>query len=229
MTPGRRPCLDSRPCWLLHQRKKAGQSGRPRSSGWRGSHRPRQQSRISAYLVDGDVGCRATGAPTSSRARVEACGSRRMRTDLGPRHTGDRGASCATPSREVGLCRPSLDRSFARTPASPGPLSPWRARSAAVLLAAAQRLRMGPRQSRGNVSPRAASGGPIPARLAPGNSAVPAMRMPCSDADRDSPERTSRFRRALVCCWRCPWPPSLGAGAGSASSACGPALPDNVC
>src|SRR5262249_10481659 len=70
-------------------------------SGWRGSHAPRRQSRISAYLAGDDVGCRATGAPTSSRARVEACGSHRSRADLGSRHTFDRGASCATPSREV--------------------------------------------------------------------------------------------------------------------------------
>src|SRR5439155_4590720 len=92
---------------------------------------PGRQSRISAYLPDGDVGYRARGAPTSSRARVEACGSRRMRADLGPRHTGDRGASCATPSREVVPCRSGIGRSFAQASTSPGLLGPRRVTLAA--------------------------------------------------------------------------------------------------
>ena len=72
------------------------------------------------------------------------------------------------------------------------------------LLVLAQRFGKGAAEVRGDMSPRAASGGPIHARLAPGNSAMPALRMPRSDADRDSFERISRFRRALVGCWRCP-------------------------
>ena len=43
-------------------------------------------------------------------------------------------------------------------------------------------VRDGTAKVRGDVSPRAASGGPIRSRLTPGNSAVPALRMPRSDA-----------------------------------------------
>ena len=43
-------------------------------------------------------------------------------------------------------------------------------------------VRDGAARCRGNMSPRAASGGPIRSRLTPGNSAVPALRMPRSDA-----------------------------------------------
>ena len=169
-----------------------------------GARTTRRQSRVSAYLADGDVGYRARGAPTSSRAQVEACGSYRTRADLGPRHTGDRGASCATPSREVVLCRSGISRPFAQRSASRGLVGPRRPSSATALLVLAQRFGKGAAEVRGDMSPRAASGGPIHARLAPGNSAMPALRMPRSDADRDSFERISRFRRALVSCWRCP-------------------------
>ena len=88
--------------------------------GWRGSHHPRRQSPISVYLAGGDVGCRARGAPTSSRARVEACRRHRSRADLRSRHTFDTGASCATPSREV-MLRCSVISCLHAMAVSPGP------------------------------------------------------------------------------------------------------------
>ncbi len=203
---------------LTPSTKKAGHWGRPRVSGQRGSHHPRRQIRISPYLGADDVGYRATAAPTSSRARFEACGSLR-RADLGPRHTGDRGASCATPSREVVLCRPGVGRRRSQPHASSGPDGPGGMRLAAAWSVRTQRFGRGPLEYRGNVSPRAASGGPIHARLAPGNSAVPASRMLRSDADRffaknhPLPTRTRQLRRLDVSLG-----PSSGARAGSASS-----------
>ena len=175
-----RACAPQRwpPCRRM---KKAGHRGRPRHSGWRGSHCPRRQIRISAYLGDGDVGYRARGAPTSSRARFEACGSL-PQADLGPRHTVDRGASCATPSREVMPSRSGISRCITHGRASLGPIGPRHARSAAALVVRRSGSGRGPRKSRGDVNPRAAGGGPIHARLALGNSAVPALRMPRSGA-----------------------------------------------
>jgi hypothetical protein len=151
-------------------------------SGRRGSHRPRRQIGVSPYLADGDVGYRATRAPISNRARFGACDSL-GRADLGPRHTGDRGASCATPSREV-VPRPSGTSRLTQTPASPGPDGPRCTRFAVALLVGTQRFRTGAAKVRGDVSPRAAGGGPIHARLTLGNSAVPARRMLRSDASR---------------------------------------------
>ena len=136
-------------------------------------------------MGDGGVGCCATGAPTSNRARVEACSSRWAQADPKSRHTVDRGASCATPSREVVPCRTRALRSSSQTNCVPGPQGSGGARRT-VLLAWAQRFGRGPRLVRGDVSPRAASGGPIHARLALGNSAMPALRMPRSDAAQDS-------------------------------------------
>jgi hypothetical protein len=196
----RRRATSSNPIAQLcrYPHEKGRPPGRPRHSGWRGSHGPRRQSRISAYLGDGDVGYRARGAPTSSRARVEACGSL-PRADLGPRHNGDRGASCATPSREVLLYRPRASRRSTQTHASPGPDGPRRTSSATALLVWCSGSGWGPRKSRGEVSPRAAGGGPIHARLALGNPAVPALRMLRSDADRlfakshPLPTRTDRL------------------------------------
>ena len=236
LTGPRKPSVNQEPSFPFHharppllrpiRMKKAGHRGRPRHPGWRGSHGPRRQSRISAYLGDGDVGCRARGAPTSSRARVEACGSLR-RADLGPRHTVDRGASCATPSREVVLCRsahrPPLD---ANALASPGPDGPRRARVGGGFAGSAQRFGMGAAKSRGDVSPRAAGGGPIHARLALGNPAVPALRMPPLRREpilcRESPASDAHWSAA----GGVPGP-DLG-GAGSASSRLVAGTPANV-
>ncbi len=60
--------------------------------------------------------------------------------------------------------------------------SPGSHAAATAVLELSQRFGMGPRKRRGNVSPRVASGGPIQSRLALGNSAVPALCMPRSDA-----------------------------------------------
>jgi len=166
----------SRPWNIAHKKSRPSLAG-SRLSGWRGSHDPRRQSRISAYLADGDVGCRATGAPTSSRARVEACGSHRSRADLGSRHTFDRGASCATPSREVMLRGSVISRLWLEARAL-GPEANTRGRRPSLV--ATQRFGTGPRSLRGNTDPRVAIGGPIHARLTPGNSALRVRFMPCT-------------------------------------------------
>ena len=199
--------------------KKAGHWGRPRSPGWRGSHRPRRQIRISPYLGDDDVGCRATGAPTSSRARFEACGSRWARADLGPRHTVDRGASCATPSREVVLCRSGMSRRLAQTHASPGPDGPGRTRFDGGFARFGRSGSGGGRgKSRGNVSPRAASGGPIHARLALGNSAVPAL---AHAPLRRGPDSCAESPASDAHCSAAGGVPGVGAGSASSRSAAG--------
>jgi hypothetical protein len=142
MKPG--PERRDRRLWIFAHKKSRPSLAGSRLPGWRGSHGPRRQSRISAYLAGGDVGCRATEAPTSSRARVEACGSHRSRADLGSRHTFDRGASCATPSREVMLRGSVISRLWLEARA-PGPEANTRGRRPSLV--ATQRFGRGPRQS----------------------------------------------------------------------------------
>jgi len=163
--------------------KEAGQRAGSISRGRRRIAPPRRLGRISAYLGDGNVGSRARGAPTSSLAQVAACGPPLARADPTPRHTVDRGASCATPSREVELRLCCVGRRAQAIEIARDPRPDGRRRTmSAAWLVWAQRFGMGPRIVRGNMSPKAASGGPIHARLALGNSAMPALYMPRSDA-----------------------------------------------
>ena len=69
----------------------------------------------------------------------------------------------------------------------PSPLGLEKRAAATALPELAQRFGTGPRHLRGDECPRVASGGPIRSRLAPGNSAVPALRMPRSDASGFGP------------------------------------------
>src|SRR5262245_13469859 len=61
-------------------------------------------------------------------------------------------------------------------------------------------VREGAAAIRGNVSPRAASGGPIHARLAPGNSAVCALRMLTQTRGRALSQPAALTRTALEAC-----------------------------
>jgi hypothetical protein len=192
-----------------HKTSRDDEKGRPRRAGLDllaglASHR-RRQIGISVYLEDGDVGCCARGAPTSSRARDGASCSYRTNADSSPSHTGDRGASCATPSREVVPRRSTLGHAGAK-PDVPGATKRQERLGFTVAgLDRSQRFGRGPRNVRGDVSPKAAVGGPVHARLALGNSAVPVLGMPRSDADgfpqnRPLPTRTGSLLERLVMC-----------------------------
>ena len=160
------------------------------------------KARLRAYLADDGVGYRARGAPTSSRARVEACSSDRARAVLGPRHTFDRGASCATPSREVVLHRSCISRPPRKRMRAPGRTAKGARNGRWLCSLGRSGSGWGPRNCRGDVSPRAAGGGPIHARLTLGNSAVPASRMLRSDAGEvlgEPPASDAHF----TCCWGC--------------------------
>ena len=122
-------------------RKKSRPLG-PASSSWpAGLARPRRQSRIRAYLGDGDVGCRARGAPTSSRARVEACGSCVARADWV--HATPLTEALHVPLHlERSCCAAPAGRSVAQAHASPGPTARG-AFMATALLGWAQRFGTG--------------------------------------------------------------------------------------
>jgi hypothetical protein len=104
----------------------------------------------------------------------------RCRADSKTRHTVDRGASCATPSREVVLCRhrhADTDRCGCRASTLALEHDGSRRIIAAVLRERTQRFGTGTRLARARKNPRAANGGPIHVRLALGNSAVPVLRI----------------------------------------------------
>ena len=104
----------------------------------------------------------------------------RCRADSKTRHTVDRGASCATPSREVVLCRirhADTDRCGRRASTLALEHDGSRRIIAAVLPERTQRFGTGTRLARAGKNPRAAGGGPIHVRLTLGNSAVPVLRI----------------------------------------------------